>query len=129
MAVPSANNVRMGRGSARDGSRPHCSYFDRWTLINPAEMHERRVRWPLWRRALRPVGATVWFVGILLGIFIPGFNDWRHAGWPVRATATVMISCVLLCVALGVGLEWRDRHREGQTVFGRAKTGTPNQNA
>lgn len=91
--------------------------FDRWTLIDPREMRSRRASWPVWRRLLRPVGATVWFLGVVLGWVLPGFTDFSP--WSATFVLGLALSgLIVVCVVLGIGLEWRDRHREGRSIFG-----------
>jgi hypothetical protein len=90
--------------------------FERWTLIDPDEMRRRREGWPTWRRALRPVGATLWWIGIVLGWVLPGFTDFNP--WTLSfVLGFAMIACIAVCVAVGTSLEWRDRRREGRAIL------------
>lgn len=89
--------------------------FERFTLIEPDEMRRRRARWPTWRRMLRPVGATLWWLGVILGWAIP---DVTFTG----VLALVMVvGLSVVCVVLGIGLEWRDRRREGRHIIERGR--------
>lgn len=89
--------------------------FERWTLIDPDEMHRRRATWPVWRRMLRPVAATLWWLGLGLGLVLPAFEDFNPWTRPF-VLATVMLSVIVACAVLGISLEWRDRRREGRDI-------------
>lgn len=91
--------------------------FEQWTLIDPDEMRARRASWPASRRMLRPIGAVLWWLGIVLGWVLPGFtevNPWA----PTFVLGLVMSCALVVCVLLGTGLEWRDRRREGRPILG-----------
>ena len=90
--------------------------FEGFTLIDPDEMRRRRWRWPTWRRVLRPVGATLWWLGVLLSWAIPE-STFRGSS----ALAYGLVVGLVVCVVLGIGLEWCDRRREGRHIIGRGR--------
>ena len=89
--------------------------WERWTLIDPDEMRRRRASWPLWRRSIRYVGASLWLSGWLLGLLVPGFDSRRWSGWFVLGL--VMVAGIAACVIVGTALEWRDRRRQGLRII------------
>lgn len=89
--------------------------FERWTLIDPDEMRRRRAAWPLWRRMLRPVGATLCWIGVFLGWLLPGFTQFNPWSGPFILGA-VMLWLIVVCVGVGIALEWRDRRRDGRHI-------------
>lgn len=115
--LPPADTGNVQKITDRDAG-PIRDYllFERWTLIDPDEMRRRRASWPTWRRMLRPVGATLWWLGIVLGWVLPAFNEF-HPWSPTFVLGLVMLSIIAICVLLGIGLEWRDRHRDGRRVI------------
>jgi hypothetical protein len=45
-------------------------YFlaENWTWDEPEVAARRRAEWPTWRRAIRPVGATAYWIGAIVAI-------------------------------------------------------------
>lgn len=89
--------------------------FERFTLIDPDEMRRRRVSWPIWRRALRPIGAACFWTS---GLFQFANLSISQAGVGELIVGFALLSGLVGCVVLGVGLEWRDRRREGRPIIG-----------
>lgn len=90
--------------------------FERFTLIDPGEMRARRRGWPAWRRALRVVGAAAWWIGVALRIVWSGSSELKDHDGTRYVLASALLSITALCIVLGVGLEWRDRRREGRHI-------------
>ncbi len=88
--------------------------FEDFTLIDPDEMRRRREHWPAWRRGLRPVGATIWWLGVVLGWVLPSYNGHGNALFVLGLAITGVF---VACIALGVGLEWHDRLRKGRSIL------------
>lgn len=89
--------------------------FERWTLLEPDAMLRRRATWPRWRRMLRPIGATVWWLGVVVNVVVPRSDGARVGTWQF-ALGLVMTTVLVVCIVAGTGLEWRDRRRERRRV-------------
>jgi hypothetical protein len=85
--------------------------FETWTWAEPAEAARQRSRWPLWRRAVRPVGAVAWWAGLLLGRITGKRRDLNSVS---ELMVSVLLAVVVLaCVVYGVVDGFRERRREG----------------
>jgi uncharacterized membrane protein YfcA len=80
-------------------------------LSDPEEDARRRAAWPLWRRAVRPIGATAWWVGVLPGM-VAGHqvSIYAYGGLLIGAFA------VLMCCAAIWAVDRIREHRRGHAT-------------
>ena len=71
----------------------------------------RRAQWPTWRRMVRPVGATAWWLTGALGV-ITGASG-RAAFFGYYGVFSILTVFYLGCVAFGFvdAVRWRRAHR------------------
>lgn len=51
-------------------------------------------------------------------LLLPGIDDRHHPGSVAFLLGAAMLSAIVGCVVVGVGLEWRGRRREGRGIVG-----------
>lgn len=105
-------------------SRPLAAYasryflFENWTWDEPDTAARVKAAWPAWRRAVRPVGAAAWWIGVVIG-WATGNNSWANVGLPVRvitvALGVVLVTCIVFGVVDGARTR-RNRRRLGVAV-------------
>jgi Na+-transporting NADH:ubiquinone oxidoreductase subunit NqrE len=72
--------------------------FEAWSFTDPALIAQWRTTWPSWRQAIRPVGATAWWLAVVLELI---FDDSGPAY--VRALGYVLSAVAVTCAAIGIG--------------------------
>ena len=76
---------------------------ERWSNLSAVERAERRARWPVWRRAVRPVGlALFWFQALL---YVAMGDD------PGSVVSVLRFGSILLLLPI-VGIGVRDWFRD-----------------
>lgn len=80
---------------------------DRWSFLSGTERRQRRLSWPMWRRAVRPFGLGLFWISALLYLISPSVASERHG-------AVVVLLFVMMLPILTIGLRgWiRDGRRE-----------------
>jgi hypothetical protein len=84
--------------------------FENWAWSDPQELAVRRTGWSAWRRAVRPIGAIVWWLGAAWGIIWQ--PTWRTMSVPLTILGVTGLAVVGLCVLIGVidGFRHRRAH-------------------
>jgi hypothetical protein len=85
-----------------------AAWTDTWSELSPAERVQWRASWPAWRRAVRPVGVTIFWVG---AVYFGANSD--------RPKTIAFVSIYLLWIAIWltcavIGLVDRRRIRRGR---------------
>ena len=81
--------------------------FADWTFSEPDTAARQRASWPIWRRAVRPVGASLWWTGSIIGLVIQ--PSWRTMSAPYRVCAVASLVIIGGCVAFGAIDGFRQR--------------------
>lgn len=81
--------------------------FESWTLSDPDTAARHRASWPAWRRAIRPIGAAVWWTGAVIGLLLQ--PTWRTMSAPYRACAIFSLVILGGCVVFGAIDGFRQR--------------------
>jgi hypothetical protein len=89
--------------------------FEAYSFTDPDVIDRWRGTWPSWRRAVRPIGATAWWLGVVDGFIFD------HGG---PTYIRIILGAVMTtCVAIGVysylraGRELGLRHRFAQSAI------------
>jgi hypothetical protein len=88
-----------------------AAWTDTWSELSPAERGQWRASWPAWRRAVRPVGVTIFWVG---GVYFVANADHRKT--------VAFVSIYLLWIAIWltcavIGLVDRRRIRRARRAL------------
>jgi len=97
--------------------------LEAWTWSTPEQAACRRAEWPIWRRAVRPVGATAWWAAVAIALLTTPYagDGVTPAGQVFVLLWLVIGACVTVTVVDGVARRSAERrrtipHRERQDV-------------
>lgn len=85
--------------------------FENWTWDQPQVAARRRASWPRWRRAVRPVGAVAWRMGVALGL---AFEPDNSAPLAVYVIGSLLVSVAICCALFGIVDGIRQRRAESR---------------
>jgi len=71
-------------------------WFEKFTLSDPDEDAQRRAVWPLWRRAVRPIGATAWWIVVIVGLVSDHHVRIDAYGGLLIALLVVVLCCLTI---------------------------------
>lgn len=84
-----------------------------WPRSDPAIAIRRRASWPVWRRAVRPVGYAAWVLLAVATMFTHA--SWAEAGAAQRAFFVALYVVMGVCVLIGLIDRLRARYAARNT--------------